>query len=267
MNGVFTKSIGFGAASLLAGFVFAGPALADGLPNRGKVKTTEVSERPCTASGNVAFTTDFVFRGISQSNENAAVQGGVDLTCGNFYVGVWGSSFDGSGHHHHDDGGSLWLNTYGGFRTSTGPVTWDVGFIHYAFPGSFDGDRDFVELKLAASGEVWKGGKLGGVVYYAPDYFGKYDSAWTVEGSFAQVLPNVGFFTPIFSATVGHTFFSEEYHYHDLDYTYWNVGVTLGFHEKWSIDLRYWDTDNEGLAYLKDSRADERFVATLKYRF
>jgi len=129
---------------------------------------------------------------------------------------------------------------------------------------------DFVELKLAASGEVWKGGRLGGVVYYAPDYVGTFDSAWTVEGSFAQVLPNVGFFTPVFSATVGHTFFSEQHYGYDLDYTYWNVGLTLGFHEKWSLDLRYWDTQNEGLAELANyygGLADERFVATLKYRF
>jgi len=264
MNGVFTKSIGFGAASLLAGFVLAGPALADGLPTRGKVRTTEVNERPCSTSANVAFTTDFVFRGISVSNEEAAVQGGVDLTCGNFYAGVWGSSF-GLG-----DDGSLWLNAYGGYRATMGHITWDVGFIYYTFPGSFGGDVDFVELKLAASGEVWKGGRLGGVVYYAPDYVGTFDSAWTVEGSFAQVLPNVGFFTPVFSATVGHTFFSEQHYGYDLDYTYWNVGLTLGFHEKWSLDLRYWDTQNEGLAELANyygGLADERFVATLKYRF
>ena len=50
------------------------------------------------------------------------------------------------------------------------------------------------------------------------------------------------------------------------DYSYWNVGVSLGFLEKWSLDLRYHDTDNEGFN-LFGTNADERYVATLKYTF
>ncbi len=91
MNGVFTKSIGFGAASLLAGFAFAGSALADGLPTRGKMKT-EVHERPCTISGDVGLASEYVFRGISQSNEDLTLQSTMDLTCGRFYLGVFGTS-------------------------------------------------------------------------------------------------------------------------------------------------------------------------------
>jgi uncharacterized protein (TIGR02001 family) len=257
------RSIGFGAASLLAGVLFAGSALADGLPTRGKARADD--HHPCSTSANVALTTDFVFRGISQGNEEAAVQGGVDLTCGRFYAGVWASSFTGI---HNYDGGSTWLNAYGGFKHATGPITWDIGFIYYAFPGSFDGDQDNVELKLSGSGDVWKGGRLTGTVFYAPDYVGTFDTAWTVEGSFAQVLPQVSIFSPVFSATVGHTFFQDQlWGWYDLDYTYWNVGLTLGFRQNWSIDLRYWDTEDEGLAALAGSLADERFVATVKYKF
>jgi uncharacterized protein (TIGR02001 family) len=257
------RSFGFGAASLLAGVLFAGSALADGLPVRGKARA-DTHDHGCSVAGNVGLTTDFVFRGISQSNEEAALQGGVDLTCGRFYLGVWGSSFEGLG----SEGGSTWLNVYGGMKYTTGPVTWDIGVIYYTFPGTDNiaGDLDNVELKLAGSGEVWKGGKLTGTVFYAPDYAGVFESAWTFEGTFVQVLPAVSIFTPVFSATVGHTSFDDA---SDLDYTYWNVGLTLGFRENWSIDLRYWDTENEGLAAIANifGLADERFVATLKYRF
>ena len=45
--------------------------------------------------GDVALTTEFMFRGISQSNEDPPLQSTVDLTCGRFYVGVWGTSFEG----------------------------------------------------------------------------------------------------------------------------------------------------------------------------
>ena len=89
MNGTLARTAAFGAASLMAGLLLAGPALADGLPGRGRTKAPEVSDgRPCTVAANVGYTTDYVFRGISQSNEEAAVQGGVDFTCGRFYVGT-----------------------------------------------------------------------------------------------------------------------------------------------------------------------------------
>ena len=46
-------------------------------------------------SGNVALTSDYRFRGISQSDEDFAVQGGFDAEFGpGFYVGIWGSSVD-----------------------------------------------------------------------------------------------------------------------------------------------------------------------------
>jgi uncharacterized protein (TIGR02001 family) len=258
------RSFGIGAASLLAGVLFAGPALADGLPTRGKARA-DTHDHGCSVSANVGFTSDFVFRGISQSNEEAALQGGVDLSCGRFYLGTFASSFEGVGSY----GGSTWVNIYGGIKHVTGPITWDLGFIYYTFPGTENGagDLDNVELKLGASGEIWRGGKLSAAVFYASDYSGVFGDAWTVEGTYSQVLPQVGFITPIFSASVGHTEFSEEWYYLDLSYTYWNVGVTLAFHEKWAVDLRYSDTDGEGLAWLAGALADERFIATVKYKF
>jgi hypothetical protein len=111
MNGTIARSAGLGVASLVAGLLLAGPALADGLPGKGRPKAPEVSDgRPCTVSANVGYTTDYVFRGISQSNEDAAVQGGVDFACGRFYIGTWGSSIA--------FGNGTEIDVYGGYRTS-----------------------------------------------------------------------------------------------------------------------------------------------------
>ncbi|HWC29849.1 MAG TPA: TorF family putative porin [Dehalococcoidia bacterium] len=253
------KSVSLGAATLLAAAVLAGPSFADGLPGRGRVKAPETRTGPCATTANVGLTSDYVFRGISQTNEEAAVQGGVDLTCGKFYAGVWASSFFG-------DEGSTEIDLYAGFRTSTGKINWDLGFIYYTYPGSFGGDGNYLELKAGASGELWKGGTLGGTVFYSPDYNGTLGATWTLEGSLSQTLPRVGMFTPTFGATVGHTYFDDKlFGLFDLDYTYWNVGVTLGFQERWSLDLRYWGTDGEGLA--DSPLGDDRFVATVKYTF
>jgi uncharacterized protein (TIGR02001 family) len=251
------KTTTLGAASLLAAAVFAGPAFADGLPGRGRVAEAP-APRACTSSGNVGFTTDYVFRGISQSNENAAVQGGVDLTCGNFYVGVWGSSID------FGIEGTAEIDIYGGYKTTIGRFAVDLGFIYYAYPGIDSAfDADFFEVKAAGSTEVWKGGTLGGTVFYSPDYTFDTGAVTTLEGNFAQALPKFSIFSPTFSATVGRSFFHD---LDDLSYTYWNLGVTLGFLDKWSLDLRYWDSDNE-LFTTPTSLSDERFVATLKYTF
>ena len=46
------------------------------------------------------------------------------------------------------------------------------------------------------------------------------------------------FFTPTISGGVGFQSFDQT----ASDYTYWNAGLTLGFLEHWSADVRYWDT-------------------------
>jgi uncharacterized protein (TIGR02001 family) len=235
----------------LAAAVFAGPSFADGLPGNGRIAAPQ---GPCAVSGNVAVTSDYVFRGVTQTNGNPAGQAAVDLTCGKFYVGVFTSNID------FGLEGTLELDIYGGYKFSTGKINWDVGFIYYSYPGmnSFF-DADFLELKLGASGDIWKGGTLGGTVFYSPEYTFNGGPVWTVEGTFSQTLPKFSIFSPTFGATVGRVN-AEDFD----DYTYWNVGLTLGFREKWSLDLRYWDTDVTGGCL---GLCDDRFVATVKYTF
>jgi uncharacterized protein (TIGR02001 family) len=276
MSGSLVKSASWVAASLMGAALLAGPALADGMPSRGKI-ASEPESRVCSTSANVGVTSDYVFRGISQTGNNPALQGGADMTCGNFYGGFWGSNIEGVGN-------SLELDVYGGYKFSTGKINWDVGFIYYAYPGAASSlDQAFLELKLGASADVWKGGTLGGTVYYAPEgqhiinggLNGNPGAVTTVEASFSQALPRFSIFSPTFSATVGHVSFENNANVPadgkgslDPNYTYWNAGVTLGFQQRWSLDLRYWDTNGEGLAgQFGGDLADERFVATLKATF
>jgi uncharacterized protein (TIGR02001 family) len=258
MNGTIARSAGFGAASLLAGLLFAGPALADGLPDRGKTRAKDGHDHPCTVSGNVALTTDYVFRGVSQTNSDPSVQTNLDLTCGRFYASVFASNVD------FGYDANMELTFSAGYKTTIGRIAWDFGVIYYTYPGqSSPGfDINFFEAKVAGSAEIWKGGTLTGTVFYSPEYTYNWGAVATYEATFSQALPNFAIFSPSFSAVVGHSDFLD---YDYASYTYWNVGVTLGFREKWSLDLRYSDSDNE---YFADtSLSDERFVATLKYRF
>ena len=266
--------------------MLAAPAYADGM--RGSLKDPPAKPR-CTFSANVALTTEYVFRGFSQTSEGPAVQGGFDATCGIFYAGVWASSLDFAG----DFPGfstdvnltpfdaSIEMDWYVGIKPVTGKITWDLGVIYYSYPNAVNPglELNYVELKIGASGEIWKDGTLGVTVFYSPEYQLESGKTWTFEGSFAQVLPKVGMFTPTFSALIGYQTnegtASYQFSYGNLEdhYLYWNAGVSLGFMDKWSLDLRYWDTslsDNaggSGFCKLPTFQCDERFVATLKFTY
>src|SRR5262249_13346570 len=139
------KTATLGAVSLFAAAAFAAPAFADGMPGHGRIAEAPAT-RPCSTSANIGYTSDYVFRGISQNNENGAVQGGVDLTCGSFYLGVWGSNVAIEGTHE--------VDIYGGYKTTIfGRLGLDVGVLYYAYPGTSSSfDADYVELKVGLSG-------------------------------------------------------------------------------------------------------------------
>jgi uncharacterized protein (TIGR02001 family) len=174
-------------------------------------------------------------------------------------VGVWGSNVE-------QFDGTLELDLMAGYRTTTGPIAWDLGFIYYVYPGaSSEFDLDYFEVKVGASGDIWKGGTLGGTVFFSPEYTTATGPVWTLEATFAQSLPTVAIFSPVFSAAIGTSLFSDD---EDLNYAYWNAGLALGFREQWTLDLRYWDSDGEGFAGgAVAPLSDERFVATVKYAF
>ncbi|HEY1246260.1 MAG TPA: TorF family putative porin [Hyphomicrobiaceae bacterium] len=288
MNGAIARSTILGAAALL----LAGPALADGMPGKVKAGTSDlvVDGRACALSANLGYATEYVYRGFSYSAEDGAVQGGFDATCGRFYAGVWASSINFGG------GASSEFDISAGFKHITTPIAWDVGLVYHAYPNAredfFEGrNPDYAEIKVGASGEVWRGGTMGATVFYSPDYQFNTGSTWTVEGTFSQTLPKFGIFSPTFSALIGYQtnqasgddgfIYSRVFGngFNADHYTYWNAGVTLAFLEKWSLDLRYWDSDHPGpgggVVVTEDNdfcrgaffQCDSRFVATLKYSF
>lgn len=295
MNWPIARSAAFGTAALLAAALLAGPALADGMPTRGKIAPTpEPEQRACALSANVALTTEYVFRGFSQTSEGPAVQGGFDATCGRFYAGVWASSLDwGPALRPGPDGdftaatwASMELDSYGGIKGKIGRFAYDLGVIYYAYPNStrnvfffddgFDRFRnDYVELKAGTGVDLWKDGTLGVTGYYSPDYQYETGTVWTAEVGFTQAFQAYWGVTPTISALYGHqwgndTDYARRIANGDDGYGYWNAGVTLGFLEKWSLDLRYWDTDldrSNGFCSGDYFQCDSRFVATLKFTY
>jgi uncharacterized protein (TIGR02001 family) len=81
-------------------------------------------------SANVTFTTDYIWRGMTQS-DGSAIQGGFDFESDSgFYAGIWGSNVN------FNDGNGQELDYYAGYTTSLGIIGVDLGYIIYDYPDS-----------------------------------------------------------------------------------------------------------------------------------
>ncbi|MEH6591172.1 MAG: TorF family putative porin [Halioglobus sp.] len=132
-------------------------------------------------AGNVALTSDYKFRGISQTDESPAIQGGFDIAWDNgIYVGAWGSSVDFDANVTGFDG-SLELDLYGGWAGDiTDNVGVDVGYMYYGYPGDDGDDGDYQEVYLKLN--LWDG-TLGAV--YSDDYYGGTGSFYYLSGDYS----------------------------------------------------------------------------------
>jgi uncharacterized protein (TIGR02001 family) len=258
-TGTVAKSI----AGAMALAFLAGPAAAGGL------KDDPMPEgRMLAWSASFALTNDYVFRGFTQNSGKAAVQGTVEATYGMLYANAFASNVDFG----NPPDANYELTFAAGVRPTLGPISFDLGVIYYTYPRANDGsgELNFFEVKAGASVSPWKDGTVGATVFYSPEYTGEIGEVWTFEGTVSQAFMQRGPFTPTFSAAVGYV--SGEFNSFDGDdnYLYWNAGVTLAFHERFSLDLRYWDT-NMSDGFCKTSGdlngCDGRFSATAKVTF
>ncbi len=254
------------AATTVALFVTTTAASAADLFDRGSMKDAPVvaaPERP-VFSAHVGLTTDYVFRGISQTEENPAIQGGFDATYKMFYAGIWASNLDFGGDANGNDIANIEIDVYGGIKHKFGAVEADLGVIYYAYPSAEDAgaELDYVEIKFGLSGNLTEKVALGGTLYYSPDYTGETGETLTYEGTISIALGTYGRFAPSLTGTVGYVDFLENA-FEVNSYAYWNAGVEVGLMDKITLDLRYWDTDADGTHPFAGTNSDERFVATI----
>lgn len=200
-------------------------------------------------AGNVALTSDYVFRGVSQTQENPEISAGVDATFGSFYAGGWASNVDFS------DDTDAEVDLYGGWRSELSGWAVDLGGVAYLYAGQPDGaDYDYVELKAAASRAVGPA-TLGVAAYWSPDFFGASEDEATYLEANAAFSPAERW---TLSGAVGRQWVSS-----DLDYTTWNAGTAFALTDNLSLDVRYHDTDHHDFGDAYGARA----VASLKATF
>jgi len=208
-------------------------------------------------SGNVALTSDYRFRGISQSDESIALQGGFDLGFDNgIYIGTWGSTVDFDSNDGFD--GSLELDYYIGWASDIGDsgISLDVGYLYYDYPGDNGAEGDYQELYGSIG--FWDV-TLG--LAYSDDYYGETDTFF--------------YYYADYSLGLGENF-SLDFHvgYNDLEknggflatdedsYVDYSVGITASY---WAVDwtLAYVGTNLDEEDVFDTEWGDDTVVFTI----
>ena len=252
-------------ALVLTGLV-ASPALA---------MAAEKPVSPHSLSGNISLTTDYVFRGVSQTQGGPAIQGGADYShASGLYAGTWASNVEwvSTGSAPYKENNSMEIDLYGGYKGSLGPIGYDVGAITYYYPGDqFAGsnDPDTTEIYVAAS---WK---FLSVKYShtVSDRFVGWGTAVgnkDTDGSYYVEL-NGNYDLGNGWGVLGHVGYQDVKDNDPASYTDWKLGVSkdVGFGV---FTLAYTDTDADTATYTwggtnKEKVADGRAFLSFSKSF
>ena len=186
-------------------------------------------------SGDITITSDYAFRGISQTEEAPALQGGLSLTDeSGFYLSVWGSNVDFLAE------GTLELDVMLGW---SGDINddWstDVGIMRYGYPNTEIDGSNFWELYGSLS---YKDLTFG--LAYSDDYYANSGNFFYIYAGYSYALMD--------NLSLDLHIGQNEYDDSSASYLDWSVGVStevLGA----GISLAYVDTDKDD-SYLADSR-------------
>ena len=207
-------------------------------------------------SGSVAVVSDYLFRGVTQTSEKPALQGGITWTHDSgFYVGGWGSSISWLSDADPDVSSQVELDVFAGYGGKFGQSEfgYDVGLNYYGYPGDYPAgfnDPDTLELYFGLS---WK--FLSARYWYATtDLFG-------IPGSDGSTNLDLGAgreFAPGWKGTLG---WGKQWvkGVPDADYTFWKLGVDKSFESGFGIGVAYQDNDLSGF--------DDAFVLSLSKSF
>lgn len=102
---------------------------------------TEVS-----ISSNMSLTSNYIWRGMTQTHNGPAIQGGIDLGFNGFYLGAWGSNVSWIG----EEDSSMEIDYYAGYAGEFEGLGYDLGFIRYAYPKATSSNQ-FDEIYLGLS--------------------------------------------------------------------------------------------------------------------
>lgn len=197
-----------------------------------------------TVTGGVTLVSDYRFRGISQTDKRAAVQGTFTVADqSGLYATVWGSSID----DYVFNGADQEIDLSAGFRKTVGAATIDVGVLYYYYPGSGGVASDFFEPYASVAytlGPVQAKASAAyapkqGALRVIPGISKKEDNLY-LGGDLSAGIPN----TPVsISAHVGHNF-GPSYLSIGKGYTDYSIGASVS-RKNLTLGIQYVDTDDD----------------------
>jgi len=239
--------------TVTAGLVAA--ALGSGLAQ------AQTPASPHTFSGNVGLYSQYIFRGLTQTNADPAIQGGFDYShSSGFYLGTWASNIswltDSSSVTGYTSSSMEW-DFYGGFRNTFGKSDfgYDVGLLYYWYPGTRSDvvapgsvDADTLEIYGALSWK-WLSAKLSYAL--SSDVFGVKDADGTYYLDFtaAYPVPNTKLTLLAHYGIQKFTGDSAPGVSNDANASYedWKIGATYALPQDFTIGAYYTDTSMDSV--------------------
>lgn len=193
-------------------------------------------------SGSLTLTSDYAFRGFTQTAEKPALQGGVEFESeSGFYAGTWGSSISWLSDADPDISSQLELDGYVGYRGQFSEnVSFDVGALYYWYPGRYPSgfnSADTTELYFGISAGIFS----AKYSYAVTDLFGIDDSDGS---SYLEGGLDFGFDGGwSLGLHAGKQFISGAY---GDDYVDYRLAVGKELSNGFSMELGWYDTDVDG---------------------
>ena len=220
---------------------------------------------PHTVSFNIGVTTDYVFRGISQSQHDPAISGGADYShASGLYAGTWVSTqkwvktggTNAPTTDAYKTGSDFEWDVYAGFKGSMGDIGYDLGVIHYAYDGD-RGNANTAGLATPETTEIYIGASWkflsAKYSYVVSPYFIGWGTPGTVKTDGSGYLElNANHDMGDGWGLIGHIGHQRVKNVGAASYTDWKIGVSkdVGFGV---VTLAYSDTDADETLYTWDT--------------
>ena len=206
-----------------------------------------------TLTANLTLASQYRYRGLMQSNNKPAIQGGFDLAhSSGFYLGNWNSSISWLNDSNSAVSAPVEMDFYGGYKGNLAQdVPVDLGILQYYYPGDYPSGYTSPDTT-----ELYAG------IGYGPVMF-KYSIAMTnlfgfADSKYSQYFDLSGNFdTGVWGLTVNaHVGRQEVRNVDNGSYTDWKLGLTKDFGQGLSVSLAYLDTNADRAVYTNTRGRD-----------
>lgn len=230
-------------------------ACGAGLAVNGGVLAQEAAS-PHAVTANVGFFSNYVFRGMTYTQNRPALQGGFDYAHDSgLYAGVWGTNVSSEAINE----ASLEIDLYGGYRWAWGDWNYDVGLLQFYYPErpKLPGSRESYDTLEAYASVGWQMLTLK-YSHTLTDFFGfNSDSMGDGRGhSRGSGYLELNAAVPLAADfTLGlHVGRQRVRNYGEFNYTDWRVGVSKAFGEGWTASVAYTDTNADDDLWVADDK-------------